>query len=90
MGVLDWVLNSNLYVNVTSGLYDYGSHGSGAGTRLRHVFGASNFQFADIPDSLKNVNGYADFPSSSPGSVFDDFRRNTVNADLTYYANKWG
>ena len=90
VGVLDWVLNSNLYVNVTSGLYDYGSHGSGAGTRLRHVFGASNFQFADIPDSLKNVNGYADFPSSSPGSVFDDFRRNTVNADLTYYANKWG
>ncbi len=89
VGVLDWVVTSKLYVNVASGLFDYGTHGRGAGTQLRHVFGASNFQYPEIPAALQNVNTYADFPSSSV-TVFDDFKRNTVTGDLTYYANKWG
>lgn len=89
VGVLDWVLNPKLYANVAVGLFDYGTHGFGAGTQLRHSFGASNFQYPEIPASLQNVNGYADFPSSSV-TAFDDFKRTTVTGDLTYYANKWG
>src|SRR4030095_2656611 len=41
------------------------------------------------PDSLRNVTNYADFPSSSV-TVYDDFTRNSVNADLSYFASKWG
>jgi hypothetical protein len=89
VGVLDWVVHQKLYANVGVGVYDYGTHGSGAGTQLRHVFGASNFQFPEIPASLQNVNAFADYPSSSV-TVFDDFLRNTVTGDLTYYASKWG
>ena len=89
VGVLDWVLHTKLYANVGVGLYDYGTHGSGAGTQLRHVFGASNFQFPEIPAALQNVNTFADYPSSSV-TVFDDFKRHTVTGDLTYYASKWG
>ena len=94
VGALDWVLTPKLFANVTIGLYDYGQHGSGAGTQLRHSFGASNFQtasfnFPEIPDSLRFVNGYADFPSSSV-TVFDDFKRYAVSADTSYYANRWG
>jgi outer membrane receptor protein involved in Fe transport len=94
VGAFDWVVNSRLYGNVTAGLYDYGTHGSGAGEQLRHVFGASNFNttafnFPEIPDSLRNVNGFADYPSSSV-TKFDDFTRHSVNADFTYFASKWG
>ncbi len=89
VGVLDRVLHTKLYANVGVGLYDYGTHGSGAGTQLRHVFGASNFQFPEIPAALQNVNTFADYPSSSV-TVFDDFKRHTVTGDLTYYASKWG
>jgi len=89
VGVLDWVASPKLYVNVAAGVFDYGTNGAGAGTQLRHVFGASNFQFPEIPSTLQNVNGYADFQSSSV-TVFDDFLRNTMTADLTYYGSKWG
>ncbi len=59
-GALDWIIKPKLYANISVGLYDYGTHGSGAGTQLRHVFGASNFQtasfnFPEIPDSLRFV-----------------------------------
>jgi hypothetical protein len=94
VGVLDWVNNSKLFTNVTVGLYDYGTHGTGAGEQLRHVFSASNlqsgsFNFPEIPDSLRFVNGYADFPSSSV-TKFDDFKRHYVDANMSYYANRWG
>ena len=94
VGALDWVVSPKLFANVTVGLYDYGTHGGGAGEQLRHVFATSNiqsasFNFPEIPDSLRFVNGYADFPSSSV-TKFDDFTRHSVNADLSYYANKWG
>jgi outer membrane receptor protein involved in Fe transport len=94
VGALDWVLNPKTFANVTVGYYDYGSNGSGAGEQLRHVFGTSNiqsasFNFPEIPDSLRFVSAYADFPSSSV-TKYDDFQRNSVNADLSYFANKWG
>ena len=93
-GSLDWTMSPRLFSNVTVGLYDYGTHGGGAGTQLRHSFGASNlqsasFNFPEIPDSLRFVNGYADFPSSSV-TVFDDFKRHAVNADVSYFASKAG
>ena len=77
-----------------SALYDYGTHGGGAGEALRHTFGTSNiqsasFNFPEIPDSLRFVSGYADLPSSSV-TKYDDFKRHAVNADLSYFANKWG
>jgi outer membrane receptor protein involved in Fe transport len=93
-GSLDWTVSPKLFSNITVGLYDYGTHGGGAGTQLRHSFSASNlqsgsFNFPEIPDRLRFVNGYADFPSSSV-TVFDDFKRHAVNADMTYFANRGG
>ena len=94
VGALDWVVTSKLFANVTVGMYDYGTHGGGAGDQLRHVFSTSNlqsasFNFPEIPDSLRFVSSYADFPSSSV-TKYDDFKRNAVNADLSYFASKWG
>ena len=89
VGVLDWIVTPKLYANVAVGAFDYGTNGYGAGTQLRHVFGASNFQYPEIPAALQNVNAYADLPSSSQ-TVYDDFLRNTITSDLTYYADKWG
>ncbi len=89
VGSLDWVFSSRLYTNVQVGVFDYGQSQFGAGTQLRHSFGASNFQYPEIPANLQQVNGYADFPSSSQ-TVFDDFLRNTITADVTYYASRWG
>ena len=88
-GTFDWVMSPALFANVAVGVFDYGMNETGAGTDLRHVFGASNFQYPEIPASLQNVNGYADFPSSSM-IVYDDFLRSTITGDLTYFANKWG
>ena len=94
VGALDWVVGPKLFTNVTVGMYDYGTHGGGAGDQLRHTFGTSNiqsasFNFPEIPDSLRFVSGYADLPSSSVTKI-DDFKRHSVNADLSYYANRWG
>ena len=89
VGSLDWIVTPRLYANIAVGVFDYGTSGFGEGTELRHVFGASNLQYPEIPSSLQNVNGYFDYPSSSV-TVFDDFLRNTITGDLTYYANKWG
>jgi outer membrane receptor protein involved in Fe transport len=91
---LDWVVTPKAFANVTVGLYDYGTHGSGAGEQLRHTFGTSNiqsgsFNFPEIPDSLRFVSGYADFPSSSV-TKYDNFQRTSVNADMSYFATKWG
>jgi outer membrane receptor protein involved in Fe transport len=94
VSALDWVVTPKAFANVTVGLYDYGTHGSGAGEQLRHTFGTSNiqsasFNFPEIPDSLRFVSGYADFPSSSV-TKYDNFQRTSVNADLSYFANRWG
>lgn len=88
------MVSPKLFANVTLGLYDYGTHGGGAGDALRHVFSTSNiqsasFNFPEIPDSLRFVSNYADLPSSSVTKI-DDFKRNAINADLSYFANKWG
>jgi hypothetical protein len=87
--VFDWVADSKTYVNVTSTYFTYGSHEEGQfSDRLQHAFQASNFQFADIPDALKNVSGYTDAPSSSR-LVRDNLNRFNINADVTRYGT-WG
>src|SRR5687767_10045468 len=48
VGALDWVMGPKLFTNVTVGLYDYGTHGGGAGDALRHVFTTSNIQSASF------------------------------------------
>lgn len=94
VGSLDWVVGPKLFTNITAGLYDYGTHGGGAGDALRHVFSTPNtqsasFNFPEIPDSLRQVSNYADLPSSSV-TKYDDFKRTSINADLKYFANRWG
>lgn len=94
VGALDWVVSPKTFANLTVGLYDYGTHGFGAGEQLRHVFSTPNtqsasFNFPEIPDSLRNVTNYADFPSSSV-TKYDDFTRHSVNADVSYFANRLG
>jgi hypothetical protein len=89
VGEFNWVASPRLFANVQVGYFDYGQSQFGAGTQLRHTFGASNFQYPEIPAALQQLNGYADFPSSSQ-TVYDDFQRNTITSDLTYYASRWG
>jgi hypothetical protein len=94
VSALDWVVSPKMFANLTVGLYDYGTHGFGAGEQLRHVFATPNtqsasFNFPEIPDSLRNVTNFADFPSSSV-TKYDDFTRHSVNADVSYFANRWG
>ena len=84
-GVADWVVNGKSYVNVTATRFKVDQHDVGTfSSALRHTFQASNFQFADIPASLQNVNGFADNPSSSQ-FVRGGLSRVNVNADLTRY-----
>lgn len=83
--VLDWVAGSKTYLNLTATRFKYGSHEEGQfSDRLRHTFQASNFQFLEIPDALKNASGFSDFPTSSR-LVRDDLSRLNVNADITRY-----
>ena len=71
------------------GSLKYGSRGKGAGATLRRVFSGSNFQFPDIPASLKNASGYADAPSNST-TAFDDYQRLIFNTDASYYGSWHG
>jgi hypothetical protein len=85
-GVVDYVASNRFYVNVTAGYWLYGTRGSGAGSALRHTFSGSNFQFAEIPDTLKNVSNFSDALSNT-STLYDDFGRIGVNSDGTYYGS---
>jgi hypothetical protein len=101
-GVADWVLGSKLYVNVTAGVLNYGSHDEGpVGTKLRHVFSGSNTCTGGVPNttacpyptlipaSAQLPNGYADEISTSK-NYKDNYGRVTLNSDATFYANWFG
>ena len=97
-GVADLVVGNKLYVNVTTGMLNYGQHDEGpVGTKLRHSFtgsntctgtaGSSSCPFPEIPAGLQQVNGYVDDIASS--KIYkDDYSRVTLNSDATYYA-RW-
>ena len=88
--VFDWVPESHTYANLTMTAYRYGAHDVGTFSNVvRHTFSGSNFQFADIPANLQNVNGFADAPSSNR-QVRDNFGSYNVNADVTRYQNWFG
>lgn len=85
--VFDWVANNKFYVNLTSGYLSYGQRGKGpVASRLRHEFNGSNFQFPEIPATLRQSSGFADEISSSI-IVKDDYGRFTFNTDATYYGS---
>jgi hypothetical protein len=99
-GVVDWVVNNQTFVNLTTTYLTYG--GKGVGTfsdAQRHVFngstnvcnpnatpGSSGCPFPEIPAALQQLSGYSDFPSSNR-MVRDDLSRFNVNADMTRYLN---
>ena len=87
-GVVDWVVNPTMYVNVTTGYLRYGSSLRGpSGDRLRHTFTGSNLtgaEFADIPQDLRQANGYSDFISSSRND-HDNYGRFNLSSDATFY-----
>jgi outer membrane receptor protein involved in Fe transport len=83
--VADWVPTSKTYGSVTGSYLTYGGQDVGQfNNSLRHTFQASNFQFADIPPGLQQVNGYVDLPSSAR-QVRDTLSRYDLDADLTRY-----
>jgi hypothetical protein len=89
-GVLDWIPSPKTFVNLTVSHLFYGSHQVGTFSDVEnHLFIGSNFQFADIPASLQNVNGYSDAPSSSH-QVRDNFGRDNANVVITQYGNWHG
>jgi hypothetical protein len=99
-GVLDWVMNSATYANVTMTRFRVDQHDVGTfSTALRHVFqastnvcnpnavpGSSGCPYPEIPANLQQVSGYADNPASSQ-FVRGGLSRTNFNADLTRYAN---
>ena len=86
-GVLDWVVDSKTYVNVTTTRFKVDQHDVGTfSDAIRHTFQASNFQFTDIPASLQKVNGFADNPSSSR-FVRGGLSRFNFNVDASRYIN---
>jgi outer membrane receptor for ferrienterochelin and colicin len=86
-GVVDWVANSKTYINFTATRFKVDQHDVGTfSDAIRHTFQASNFQFTDIPASLQNVNGFADFPASTR-FVRGGLSRTNFNADVTRYGN---
>jgi hypothetical protein len=87
-GVVDWVVNSKTYVNVTVSRLFYNTHdASGArNDNLVHSFSASNIGLLDVPANLQQVSGYSDGPSNSY-AVQDSYGRMNVNADITRYGH---
>ena len=91
--MLDWVVNNQTYVNVTTTRFKVDQHDVGTfSTALRHTFQASQLLRFDrsIPgQSLQNVNGFADNPSSSQ-FVRGGLSRFNFNADVTRYGTWHG
>lgn len=87
-GVLDWVASNKLYVNVTGGYFNYGSHNAGAdyyhGTR--RTFSTTNINLLDVPSSLQRVSGFADNNTNS-FTVQDDYSRFNFSSDATWFAH---
>ena len=86
-GVLDWVASNKVYVNVTGGYFGYGSHSAGGDYYhgVRHTFSQSNIGLLDVPASLQQLSGYADFPASS-FTLKDNYSRVQINSDVTWFA----
>jgi Carboxypeptidase regulatory-like domain/TonB-dependent Receptor Plug Domain len=87
-GVIDWVVNSKTYINVTTSRLFYGSHNAGAeqNNNIVRTFSGSNVGLLDVPASLQQPNGYADGPGNA-WAVKDNYGRFNVNADVTRYAH---
>src|SRR5207248_804097 len=83
-GIMDWVVNTKTYVNVTVSRLYYNTHDAG-GVRndsIVHSFNGSNVGLLDVPAGLQQINGYSDGPTNSY-AVMDAYGRTNVNADIT-------
>jgi hypothetical protein len=88
--VIDWAPTNRLYVNVATGIYDYGSKDEGEFfDGIRYRFSESNFGFPEIPDNLKHVDGY-NSSISNARNLKDDWRRIQASGDVTYYVTGLG
>jgi outer membrane receptor protein involved in Fe transport len=98
-GELSWVVSPTFFVNTNVGYFTTNSFqvtDTEFSTALRHTFsgsntctgapGSSGCPFPEIPASLQQLNGYADFPVSTR-NVRDKYGRLGVSIDGTYYAN---
>jgi len=97
-GVLDWVLDTHTYVNLTTTRFKVDQHDVGTfSAALRHVFqgttnicnpgaapGSAGCRFPEIPSNLQQVSGFSDNPSSSQ-FVRGGLSRFNFNADVTRY-----
>jgi hypothetical protein len=89
-GVVDWVLNGQNYVNITTTFHRYGYQDVGQfSNEIIHSFSGSNFQYPQIPASLQQINGYSDNRSSNR-QVRDNFSHFNVNADATRFMSWQG
>jgi Carboxypeptidase regulatory-like domain/TonB-dependent Receptor Plug Domain len=88
-GVIDWVVNSKTYVNVTAARLFYGSHDAGAtqnNSIVRNFNATTNIGLAGVPANLQQPSGYNDGPTNS-WAVKDNYGRINVNADVTRYGH---
>ena len=98
-GEFSWVVSPTLFFNAAAGYFGTNAFqvtDTEFSNVLRHSFGASNTctgtpgssscPFPDIPSSLQQLNGYADFPASTR-NVRDKYGRFNINIDGTYYKN---
>lgn len=87
-GVIDWVVNSKTYVNVTVSRLFYNTHDVGGerNDNIVHSFSQSNVGLLDVPANLQQVSGFSDAPTNSY-AVQDSYGRMNVNADVTRYGH---
>ena len=88
-GVVDWVLNSKTYVNVTAARLYYGSYNAGAEQNnaiVRSFNASTNIGMAGVPANLQQPSGFADGPTNS-WAVKDNYGRVNINADVTRYGH---
>jgi Carboxypeptidase regulatory-like domain len=87
-GVVDWVVTSKTYVNVTASRLFYNTHDAGGvrNDNIVHSFSASNIGLLDVPASLQQVSGYSDGPTNSY-AIEDAYGRTNLNADITRYGH---
>ncbi|HEX6975619.1 MAG TPA: carboxypeptidase regulatory-like domain-containing protein, partial [Vicinamibacterales bacterium] len=91
-GNVDWVVTPKFFMSLNTGYLAYGGKNVTSGqfpNQLRHTFTGENSMFADIPASLRQINGYSDFAASTR-QVRDDYTRIGVNVDGTYYLTMAG
>ena len=97
-GNFDWAVTPSFFVNVSGGSYrtDDTTPPEFRGDQIRHIFNNSNNDatmlaagFPTVPSQFQQPNSYSDNISSN-GRVRDIFTRRFVNANATFFTQKFG